>query len=608
MVVGGVVLALGAGLRLWPGLYAAQREESAVVFAVCLVAVFACSLAWPERDFSVRLGWTPAVLGLGLALSGLALVAVPSGRPEVLPRVLELVGGAALVYGMSQRALGRGVRQRLRPRVGPRTKVQAMRHDGRYGSTPASGLEVGQRIRLDIDAPVPVDVVLVEGTGFAELSAIHGHAAPVAVEPGQVLLAGSVPRTRGLVAKVKAPHDGSFQSGRVEAFQRITMDMMAADGRDRLGGVILLVLTVAAGAIPWLRDGPAWDLRLLASASVGLAVAPALPLVAAGRTRVAALKVLLLGGLVIQRGQDVMRLLSARRTFIDPMLLSAPGDVEALSLTGVPPERLVMWAASALTSSDGPERQAVRAWLEGRGHPQPEPSALKHIEGVYYASVEGRRVLTGSLDALRTHAGLRVSEDHQAGLRFLGDRRMRILGVATATGGLQGLLGIRIRAREEVKQAALSVSARLGPGLEAEVRRNLAQAAELSDRATTPRRSDVLWLRETTTTNADCLHLRVLEPYRRARWVEPPGAPPAGPKVTYDGLVRVPVAIATARHAVRAGRWRGVLIGTLAALVVAVLAYTQWLEPVFAALLATSALALASSELDLTAPSPEASA
>ncbi|MGF1509632.1 MAG: hypothetical protein ACFB9M_09055 [Myxococcota bacterium] len=599
-LVGVAVLVLGTGLRIWPGLYAARFEESAIALALCLTAAAACALAWPIRDLGVRLGWTPVVLGIGLAVSGLALWEVPSKPYQVLPRVLELMGGCAALYGMSQLVLGKGVRQRLKPRVGARTRMPAVRRDGRVAATPAHALEVGQKVHLEIDQAIPVDVVLVEGTGFADVSAVHGHAAPVAVEPGRVLLAGTVPRTRGMTAKVKAPHDGSFQAGRVEAFQRMSLELMLADRWDRLGVMVLLAVVVAAGLVPWVMMDAPWDRQLLASASVGLAVVPCLPLVASARARIAGLKVVLLGGLVLQRTRDLGRILAAPRWFVDPMLLSAPGDIEALSLSNVRPEELVILCAGAMALSEGPERQALRAWLENRGHPQPEAHEPKEIERVFYATVEGRRTFAGPLDALEAHAGISVPEDHTASLRFLSDNRMRIVGVATSGDGLLGLVGIRLRARDEVKQASQGLSARLAPGLDADLRRRLADVADLPERGPTPKASDVTLLRESAAKEDEALPLQVLEPYRRARWVEPPGAPPAEPRIVYDGLVRLPASIRAARRALLVGRWRGVSVGVLAGAIAGGLASVGWLEPGFAALLGISALMLAASNLELT--------
>ncbi|MEM1023439.1 MAG: hypothetical protein AAGD10_15780 [Myxococcota bacterium] len=586
--MGAAVVGGGVWLRWAPRFV---QDEEVEVAAACAVAVTVCGiLSWQARPSEgwERWGLLPGAWLLGVGIFLAANGATPSPRFELLGPVLELVGGVCLLSGLQALACRRGSYPKIRARPGPKAGVRGV--DGR--ARKAQELVPGERIRLKLDEPVPVDVVLTEGKGFVDAVEVDGRGAPMSVGPGTELMAGTVPRTEGLQAEVQADHADSFQTRRTEALKALLPKLLQGTPEDRVMSVMLglLALTVGVG-VGLFSIGP-WDKTCLQIGAAWLLVMPGLAFLAVHRARQAALRCFAKLGVMAGDAETLLGLMRARRWLVDPLLLGSEGDLEVLALGSLAPSEGARWAAALFEGVDGLERPALRRWLEKAELDAPTAVELEEVDGVRKGRVEGHQVLAGRLQALAP-LGLELTSTHGKALRFLEARRMLIVGLATEGRGLQFLLGIKPVPTDEVVRACQILDASMVPVLDHAAMDALSAATELSSAKRETRPSDATLLRATGPRPAKGYRIRALE--GRLEDVPPGRAPTVGRRVLPDWSVHV----LGARRQLSVQRWVGIGTVVAGACIGLSLAYAQILTPGLALMVALIALSFCGSELEL---------
>lgn len=480
---------------------------AALALASTASGLFAARRGWG------RVGLLVVPLGVGLGLTVAVWVPGTGLTPGVIPGALELTGAAAALMGAIQLAAAR-VEGPLRIVGRPgRGKVRVLRDGNKPAAVPATAVGVGQHLALAPGEALPLDVRVVDGEGFVSWAEFGGPKA-LAVGPGDVLPAGTVPRKEGLVGQILAPIERSYLTFRSEQLDRMRAFGFRPDGFERvLGAVQMLLAAAGAGALAWFRP----DLPLGAFAAVLLAGAPAAAWLAGIRSRAATTEDAFRNGTWFVRPRDLWRFFRARRFFVDPVLLAAQGKVEALVLGDADADAIIRLAEASVP--DGPERVSLTQARAATGWDRSAAAAVKEADGVTYATVEGQRIMVGTPSAMEAGAGISVPRDQSTALEFLASQGMQVWLVASSAGGLLGALGIRVAARDEVLRAGQGLQARLLPGLRDASRKALAQASQLSDGGTL-RAHDVSILSWDTEPPSAGLRMRVLELRHVPRYAE----------------------------------------------------------------------------------------
>lgn len=480
-----------------------------VVAPASWVAAFAALalMLWLASGSWLRFGTLPLAAAAGVFAAAAPWIPGWPGEPTSAFVAVQSTGGALVLAGLlSWSLLSAGAPvpsdfDRL-----DRKKVRRLRRSRRPVNVPAGSVEPGHRLELETDSPLPVDVRLVEGRGFVGFDALGGPSA-LPVEPGCVLMAGAEPRTEGLVGEVLHSFQNAYGVTRFEILNRMRNQAIPETLTERwLGGVYVLgvlalsaLLLVQRGVFEWV-----WMLPLMVGAPAfwGLALA---------RARAASIEDAFRHGLHFVRAKDLGRFLDARRFWVDPMLLAAPGRVEALALSHVDGPTLVRWAEATLKDDPTPELLSLQAVRARSGHPAAGAAAVREADGIHYATVEGQRVWLGEPGRMAKVARIRIPEDQKTAVQFLQDQGMRVWVMATAEAGLVGVLGIQVAAREDVRRAAQALHMHVLPVLSESSRRALGEAAHLPVRAGSVRPEDATLLRLEADSPEAGLKLRVLE-------------------------------------------------------------------------------------------------
>ncbi|MBN8909909.1 MAG: HAD-IC family P-type ATPase, partial [Rhodospirillales bacterium] len=214
--------------------------------------------------------------------------------PGVFPAGFRGMGGAVAVYFEAAAVitvlvlLGQVLELRARDQTGgairallnlaPKT-ARRLREDGEDEEIPLAEVRVGDRLRVRPGDGVPVDGTVLDGRGTIDESMVTGESMPVAKQPGDTLIGGTVNGTGGLTMRADKVGSATMLA-RIVAMvadaqrSRAPIQLMA----DRVAGYFVpAVVGVAALAfIGWAVWGPAPALAyaLIAAVSVVIIACP----------------------------------------------------------------------------------------------------------------------------------------------------------------------------------------------------------------------------------------------------------------------------------------------------------------------------------------------
>ncbi len=608
LAVGTLALLGGLGLRglLFIGAPDVPRDD-AVLFSALILAGVAVFFAWyarPESDVFVDLGLWPVAALLGIAMPVLALWQ-PAQRIVYLPAGLEVAGAVAFLVSFVRLQKARAKR-----RLTPRTldgdhRVRLVREEqAKAVDVPVASLVKGDRFAAEMEEPLQIDGVIVQGTGFVDESALCGPGLPTAKKVGEYVFAGTVPSIPDLQIAVGAPQDESLILVRDRYAASVGEELLETSGAGRAAALWVLLLGAVAVAIVLWRAG---DLAAVASwlpgvAAACVAAAAAAPALAGALGRVSLLLEAKRAGVFVTRTKDVLALAHVRRWQIDPLLLAAPGDVEAAPFADVNSDTLLALATALLAEDVTPERTSLRHVMAKKKLEALAGAALEKADGVYRGTVNGRRWFLGPEAAIEKIDGLAIDEGMRGTLDFLRERKPVVHLLGEKSQGVVGAIGIDVSADTEAKAAAHGLEATLMPGLPDATREAVAQAAGVTRDGPPTKGRDGTLLAENTEPPSKGLRLRVVTP-RPGMRVEP-----AAPRIAVTAIAEVPKLVERLGR-IRAASSRRAWVATLVPpLVVAGLAFGGVLYPWCAALagIVTTIYAgrVPSAKDDAVAPAP----
>jgi hypothetical protein len=500
----------------------------------------------------------------------------PSTRPTYLPAGLECAGAVAFLVAYVRLARVRAARRLVPGHLDAKQKTKLFREgQSKRPEVPAASLVKGDKILCPMEEELPVDGTVVNGTGFVDESRLTGPALPAAKKPGQHVFAGTVPSIPDLEITVGAPQDEAIVLRRDRLASDVGRELTSTAGAGTAAAVWLLLLSLGAIGVAVWRAGDLTKIEmwLPVATAVCVATAMAAPSLAIALGRLALVLEAKRAGWVISRAKDLLSLTHVRRWQIDPHLLAAPGDVEAVALADVTGDTLLAIADALLAEETSPEHVSVRAAMDKKKLESLEGAALKRADGVTYGTVNGRRWFLGPEVALEKVEKQTIEAAQKGTLDFLRERKAVVLLVGNEADGLLGAVGIDFEADKDAKTAATALDATLMPGLPDATRQAIAGAADLTADGPPAKSRDATILAEKAEPPSSGMRIRVVSPR--------PGMPmkEGAPRVFVASLVKVPGVVGELERLAKISRRRAWATTLLPPVVLIALAFAGWLTP-----------------------------
>ena len=401
------------------------------------------------------------LIGLGVAVAfGYSVVATLA--PGLVPAAFRH-GGHATVYFESAAMivtlvlLGQVLELRARQRTGEALRSlldlappEAVRlgEDGAEASVPLAQVHAGDRLRVRPGARVPVDGLVLEGSGSVDESMVTGESMPVAKQAGDPLVAGTMNGRGSLVMRAERVGARTLLAGIVRAVaeaQRSRAPVQALVDRVSAWFVPAVVAVALFAALAWFLLGPeprlahaivvaVSTLVIACPCALGLATPMAMT-VAMGRGAQS--------GILFRDAASLERLGDVDTVVFDKtgtLTAGRPAVVTVIPVDDIAESELLRFAASLEQASEHPLAAAVVEAAQARGLRLGRSYGFRALPGKgALGVVQLRNVAVGNA-ALMVEAGVDVHalEPEAERLRELGQTAVfvGIDGVAV------GVLGV----------------------------------------------------------------------------------------------------------------------------------------------------------------------
>lgn len=584
VAVGVAAIALGVFLRTLPALDSAW---CGVAIALALASILAAYVAKPQRDPLWILGTSLASVLLAPLLPILALLE-PAVRAALLPGSLELAGSFTLLVAAIRWSQANATRV-LTPRTLDRKKKIRVERNNKRVDVPAESLVAGDRIFLAAGDDVPVDGVVIDGSGFVDESALLGPALPTAKKVGDPLLAGTDSSIPELTMRAEAPLADAVLHQREALLPSLATDLSKLTAIDLASFGASVSIALAGSFLIAARTGldrVDTYLPLIAAIMLAACAAPAMSAAIRGRLRV--LAIARAAGLIVSRTKDIAALARVRRWQIDANLLAAPGAVEAVAFSGEPPDRLLQLASALLSGEKIPESTSIDEANRAKKLPKLHVAAQRRQGSLYLGTVEGARWFMGPPHAVEEEEGMALDKSMEQPLEFLRGRQMITWLIGRPGNEITGAVGIGLETDVDAKTAAAKLRATIMPGSPDSVRKTLAVKANIKSDGPPIGKRDATLLFDDAPPPPSGLRLRVLPVKTRLGLDDD-----RSPRLFLPSLGNFGEAAARAKEAVWSAQLRAIVLSVLPGLVAVLLAFFGLLPPLVALLLALLALAFA---------------
>lgn len=454
-------------VSVWSGAHAATRD----LFHLISALIAAPALVYSGRIFFVS-AWTavrhgrtnmdvPISLGVILAYGMSLYETLTHGEEAYFDASITL-----LFFLLAGRTLDHMMRERARSAVrnlaqlAPRGAM-VIDADGRRDYRSLDEVQPGMRIALSAGERVPVDGRIVDGRSDMDFAVVNGESAPVTVEPGSLVPAGTLNLTGSLVLEATKAARDSFLA------EMVTMMEAAESGRagyrriaDRASAIYAPAVHLLALAtfIGWMVVSGDWRQAMLTAVAVliitcpcalGLAV-PVVQVVAAGR--------LFENGIMVKDGTAMERLAEADHVVFDKTGTLTRGTPRLVNRDEVEPD-LLRLAGRIGGHSRHPLSHALAALAKDAPAPVGRPIAALSVREL---AGEGLEAIAGDGAVYRLgHASFALQGSGVEGLEDEGSEVVL---------SRDGKLLARFRFEDELRRGAEKAIALLDTlGLDAEM-------------------------------------------------------------------------------------------------------------------------------------------
>jgi Cu+-exporting ATPase len=373
---------------------------------------------WAGAPFFAR-GWASVVsrnlnmftlIALGTGVAWLySLVATVA--PGLFPAGFRGMDGAVAVYFEAAAVitvlvlLGQVLELRAREQTGgairallnlaPKT-ARRLRDGGEDEDVPLAEIQLGDRLRVRPGEAVPVDGTVLEGRSAVDEAMVTGESLPVAKQPGERVIGGTVNGTGALVMRAEKVGADTLLA-RIVAMVAEAQRSRAPIQRlaDQVAGwfVPLVLLVAALAFVAWAVWGPPPSLAfaLIAAVSVVVIACPCALGLATPMSIMVGVGKGAGAGVLIRSAEALERMEKAEVLVVDKtgtLTEGRPRVVAIVPADGIAEQEVLALAAGLERSSEHPLAAAVLAAAQERG------VAVPTAEG--FASVTGKGV-TGTL-------------------------------------------------------------------------------------------------------------------------------------------------------------------------------------------------------------------
>ncbi|MEP0841620.1 MAG: cadmium-translocating P-type ATPase [Phycisphaerae bacterium] len=415
----------GPGAHFWPAMLQALLTVMLLISPaggpILAGGLRAALRRAPNMDLLITLGVLAAVLG---SVAGLF---VPSLHQ------LNHFHEAAMILGFIN--IGRYLEARARGRASAalaallrRAPRMATLVEGQTAhQVPVEVVRVGDVLRVAAESYVPVDGVVLAGSGTVDASMWTGEPLPVEVSAGDKVLGGSYVHSGALTIQAGAVGAESALARIVRLVEEAQTGKTRLQGlADRVAGVFVPIVVVLAAATfaGWLvfRGGDQLSAALSAAVAVLVVACPCAMGLATPTAVMVATGSAALRGIIVRDAAALERAGTADVVFLDKtgtLTTGAPRVAALRPAEGIDADDLLRLAASAEQFSPHPLARAIVSAARQRGLPLATPTAYTADAGLgVTAELDGRIIRAGSERFLQSQARAavpRIHEDAAAG-------------------------------------------------------------------------------------------------------------------------------------------------------------------------------------------------
>lgn len=418
----------------------------------------------PNMDTLVAMGSTAAAV---YSVSQLFVMGYAMGRGDLMTAhdcAMNLYFEAAAMI-LALVTIGKYMESRSKSRtsdaitklmdLAPKTAL--VLRDGREMEIPSKEVRVGEIVIVKPGQSIPVDGILIEGSGTVDESAITGESIPVEKKTGDRLTGATVNRAGYFQMQADRVGDDTTLSQIIRLVEEAGGSKAPiAKLADKVSGIFVpVVLSIAVVTIlVWLLVGQSFSFALASGIAVlviscpcalGLATPTAI-MVGTGRGAEQ--------GILIKSGESL-----ETAHLIDTVVLDKTGTItkghptvtDVLTVSEGKEEELLGLAASLEQASEHPLAEAIVECAKERGISLEKTEDFQAIPGQgVLGSVKEKRVLAGNLKMMKEHKI--ASNDMEERAEQLAEEGKTALYIA-ADGHLLGVLAVADPVKETSAQA-----------------------------------------------------------------------------------------------------------------------------------------------------------
>lgn len=333
---------------------------------------------------------------------GISLLMTISATGAVILGFIEEAAALAFLYSiveaLEDRAMDKA-RSGLRSLLALIPETATVVTDETTRSAPVESLAPGQMLRLSAGERLATDGIVRSGSSSLDVSAITGESIPVAVEPGDEVLAGSINTSGVLEVEATAAGTDNSLTTVVELVEQAQHDKgQRARIADRLAKPLVpgvLILTALVAVVGSLLDDPGvWIERALV---VLVAASPCALAISVPVTVVSGIGAASKFGVIIKSGAAFERLGDIRQIAWDKtgtLTENIPSVAQVLTVNGTTAEAVLRWAAALEKHSSHPLAAAI---TRTANHKAPTAHYVSETAGQGMTGVvEGDGIAVGS--------------------------------------------------------------------------------------------------------------------------------------------------------------------------------------------------------------------
>jgi len=292
--------------------------------------------------------------------------------PEIFPpqmRHLYFEGSASIITFV---LMGRYLETRSRNKatdfmkklLSLRSKEAVILVDGKELKVPVENVVVGDKVVVRAGEKIPVDGVVIEGSGYIDQSFVTGESVPVLKKTGDYVIGGTVNKDGFIIVKATKTGRDTFLSQMVKLLSE-AQEKKPPVGKlaDRIVAVFvpaILIISILVFDLWYILDRP--EIAFLAGVSVLIIACPCALGIATPIAVVSAVGRGAREGILIKNPDSLEKIKSIDTAFFDKTGTITEGKLSVVE-KAVKDEELLQYAYPLINSSKHPVLEAVRSYI-----------------------------------------------------------------------------------------------------------------------------------------------------------------------------------------------------------------------------------------------------